>query len=173
MKGVMRFGKRGKLSPRYKGPSKIFKSVYKVVYELELPAELAALHPIFHISILKKCVGDPKSLVPLDSVVVKDSISYENVSVVVLDRQVRRLRNNEVVSLKVLWKSQSIKGASWEEESSLKSKYSHLFHSDYTPALENSYSLVFQSFMHEFCLRIMFPCLYLHFKCICMLSELN
>ena len=64
-----------------------------MVYELVLPAELAAVHSVFHISLLKKCVGDPASVVPLESVVVKDSISYEDVPVEILDRQVRRLRN--------------------------------------------------------------------------------
>ena len=81
MKGVIRFCKRGKLSPRYVGPYKILKRVGKVAYELELPAELAAVHSVLHISLLNKCVGDPASIVPLESVVVKDSFSYEDVPV--------------------------------------------------------------------------------------------
>ena len=116
MKGVMRFGKKGKLSPRYVGPYRILKRIGKVAYELELPADLAAVHPVFHISLLKKCVGDPASIVPLESVVVKDSLSYEDVPVEILDRQVRRLRNKEVASVKVLWRSQSVEGATWEAE---------------------------------------------------------
>ena len=75
MKGVMRFGKKGKLSPRYVGPYKILKRVSKVAYQLELPAKLAVVHPIFNISQLKKCVGEPASVVEI------------------IDRQVRRLRN--------------------------------------------------------------------------------
>ena len=63
-KGVMRFGKKGKLTPRYIGPYKIFKRIGKVAYKLELPAKLAAVHPVFHISLLKKCVGDPTSIAP-------------------------------------------------------------------------------------------------------------
>ena len=66
MKGVMKFGKKGKLSPRYVGPYKILKRIGKVVYDLELPAKLADLHPVFHISILKKCVGDLAYIVPLE-----------------------------------------------------------------------------------------------------------
>ncbi|TMW85842.1 hypothetical protein EJD97_022394 [Solanum chilense] len=105
MKGVMRFGKKGKLSPRYVGPYKFLKRVGKVEYELELPAKLATVHPVFHISLLNKCVGDPASIVPLESVAVKDIFSYEDVLVEILDNQVRRLRKKEVASVKVFLKS--------------------------------------------------------------------
>ncbi|WMV49548.1 hypothetical protein MTR67_042933 [Solanum verrucosum] len=87
MKGVMIFGKKGKLIPRYVGPYKILKKVGKVAYELELPTKLAEVHPVFHISLLKKCVGDPVSIVPLESVAVKDSLTYEEVPVEILVRQ--------------------------------------------------------------------------------------
>lgn len=69
MKGVMRFGKKGKPVPRYVGPYRILKRVGTVAYDLEFPAKLAAVHPVFYISLLNKCVGDPASLVPSDSVV--------------------------------------------------------------------------------------------------------
>ncbi|WMV58132.1 hypothetical protein MTR67_051517 [Solanum verrucosum] len=64
MKGVMRFGKKGKLSPRYVGPYQILRRIGKVAYELELPNELASVHLVFHVSMLKKCVGDPTSIIP-------------------------------------------------------------------------------------------------------------
>ena len=96
MKGVMRFAKKGKLTPRYVGPYKILERSIKVAYELDLLAELAIVHLIFHISLLKKNVGDPATIVPLKNVAVKDSISYEDVSVDTLDRQVRMFRNKEV-----------------------------------------------------------------------------
>ncbi|WMV38115.1 hypothetical protein MTR67_031500 [Solanum verrucosum] len=98
MKGVMIFGKKEKLSPRYVGPYKILKKLGKMAYELELLAELAAVHPVFHISLLK------------------------------------RLRSKEVASVKVLWRSQSIEGATWEVEAAMKSKYPHPFPSDSIPA---------------------------------------
>ncbi|WMV55641.1 hypothetical protein MTR67_049026 [Solanum verrucosum] len=134
MKGVMRFGKKGKLSPRIVGPYQILKRIGKVAYELELPADLAAVHPVFHISLLKKYVGHPSSIVPLESVAVKDSLSYKDVPVEILDRQVRRLRNKEVASIKVLWRSKSVEGATWEAETTMKFKYPHLFPSDSIPA---------------------------------------
>ena len=67
----------------------MLKRVGKVAYELELPAELAAVYSIFHISLLKKCVGYTVSIVPLESVAVKDSLSYEDVPIKILDCQVR------------------------------------------------------------------------------------
>ncbi|WMV09513.1 hypothetical protein MTR67_002898 [Solanum verrucosum] len=98
VKGVMRFGKKEKLSPRYVGPYEILKRVCKVAYELELPAKLAAVHPVFHISLLKKCVGDPASIVPLESVDVKDSLTYEEVLVGILDRQKQPSRPSTLTS---------------------------------------------------------------------------
>ena len=105
-----------------------------MAYELKLPVELAAMYHVFHISLLKKCVGDPTSILPLESVAVKGSLSYEDVPVEILDRQVRRLRNKEVASVKVLWMSQSVEGATWEAEADKQAKYPHLFPSDSTPA---------------------------------------
>ena len=130
----MTFGKKGKFSPRYVGPYKILKRVGKLAYELELPGESAAVHPVFHISILKKCVGDPASIVSLESVAVKDSLSYKDVPVEILDRQFRRLRNKEVASVKFLWRSQSVEGATWVEKAAMKAKYPQLFPFYYTLA---------------------------------------
>ena len=60
-----------------------------------MPAKLTTVNPVFHISLLKKCVGDPASIVSFECVAVKDSLSYEDVPVEILDRQVRRLRNKK------------------------------------------------------------------------------
>jgi len=64
MTGVMRFGMKGKLSPRYVDPYQILRQIDKVAYELKLPNDLASVHPFFHVSLLKKCVGDSTSIVP-------------------------------------------------------------------------------------------------------------
>ena len=77
MKGVMRFGKKGKLGPLYIGPYRISKRMGNVAYELELPHKLEAIYPIIHISMLKKCLGDPLLIVPIDNVGIKDNLSYE------------------------------------------------------------------------------------------------
>ncbi|WMV58600.1 hypothetical protein MTR67_051985 [Solanum verrucosum] len=102
MKSVMRFGKKGKLSPRFVGPSEILWRVGKVAYELDLPNELPLVHPVFHVSMLKKCIGDPSTIVPLEGLEIKENLAYEEVRVEILDRQVKRLRNKQVASVKVL-----------------------------------------------------------------------
>ena len=66
MKGLMRFDKKGKLGPRYVGPYEIFQRVNKFAYELRLPCDLALAHPVFHVSMLKKCIIDPESILPIE-----------------------------------------------------------------------------------------------------------
>ncbi|WMV58682.1 hypothetical protein MTR67_052067 [Solanum verrucosum] len=126
LKGDEIFGKKGKLSPRYVGPYRILKKIGKVAYELELPANLAVVYPVFHISLLNKCVSDPTFVLQLESEGVKDSLSYKDVPVQILDRQVRKFRNKEVASVKVWKRSQSVEGATVEAEATMKAKYPHL-----------------------------------------------
>ncbi|WMV09906.1 hypothetical protein MTR67_003291 [Solanum verrucosum] len=129
MKGVMRFGKKGKLSPRYIGPYRISNRIGKAAYKLELPQELAAVHPVFHISMLKKCMGDPSLIISTENIGIKDSLSYEEIPVQILDRQGRKLRTKEVASVKVLWRNQFVEEATWEAEEDKKKSYPHLFES--------------------------------------------
>ncbi|WMV45797.1 hypothetical protein MTR67_039182 [Solanum verrucosum] len=127
LKEVMRFGKKEKLSPQNVGPYEILKRVRNVAYELKLPIELAPVQPVFHISMLKKCIGDPVSILPLEGLGVNENLSYEEVPVEILDRQVKKLRNKEVASVKVLWRNHQVEGATWEAEADMKSRYRHLF----------------------------------------------
>ncbi|WMV09768.1 hypothetical protein MTR67_003153 [Solanum verrucosum] len=127
MKGVMRLGKKGKLSPRYIGPYRISKRIGNVAYELELPQELAAVHSVFHISMFKKCMGDPSLIIPTEDIAIKDILSYKEIPVQILDRQVCKLRTKEVASVKVLWRNQFVEEATWEAEEDMKKRYPHLF----------------------------------------------
>ena len=90
------------MSPCYAGPYEILQRVGKVAYELKLPSELASVHPLFHVSMLKKCIGDPESILPIEGLGVKDNLFYEEVPVKILDWQVMMLWNKELVSVKVL-----------------------------------------------------------------------
>ena len=96
IRGVKIFGKKGKLGPRYVGPFKIFNHFGKVAYELELPSDLASVHPVFHISLLQKCIGDPTVIVPLEGIDISNDLFFEEVPLQILDRQIHRLRTKEV-----------------------------------------------------------------------------
>ncbi|WMV54818.1 hypothetical protein MTR67_048203 [Solanum verrucosum] len=133
MKGVMRFGKKGKLSPWYIGPYRISKSIGNVAYELELPQELEAVHSVFHISMLKKCMEDPSLIIPTKYISIKDSLSYEKIHVQILDRQICKLRTKEVALVKVLWRNQFVEETTWEAEENMKKRYPHLFESGEVP----------------------------------------
>ena len=101
MKGVMRFGKRGKLSPRYLGPVEVLTRVGEVAYELALPPALSIVHPVFHVSTLKRYHGDGNYIIRWDSVLLDQNFSYEEEPVAILDREVRNLRSREIASIKV------------------------------------------------------------------------
>ena len=127
MKGMVTFGKKGMLSPYYVGPYEILQMIGKPAYELKLPSELALVHSVFHNSVHKKFIGDPEFILPIEGLGVKYNLSYEEVLVQILDRQVKKLRNKEVVSITVLWKNHLVEGATWEAEADMKSCYPHLF----------------------------------------------
>ena len=127
MRGVKRFGKKGKLSPRYVGPYKILSRVGKVAYEVELPSELSSVHPIFHVSMLRKHISDAVVVDSSVSADIQENLSFDEIPVEILDFSVRRLRNKEVPLVKVLWRNQSVEGATWEAEADMRSKYPHLF----------------------------------------------
>ena len=114
MKEVMRFGRKGKLSPRYVCPYEILQRVGEKAYEFTLSAELSSVHLLFHVSILKKFLGDPALILPVECLGVDEDFSYEEVRIKILDRQFKRLRNKEIATLKALWRNHLVEGATWE-----------------------------------------------------------
>ncbi|WMV51423.1 hypothetical protein MTR67_044808 [Solanum verrucosum] len=78
---------------------------------------------------LKKCIGDLSLILPTETVRINDSLSYEEIPIQILDRQVRRLRTKDVASVKVLWRNQFIEEATWEAEEDMKKRYPYLFES--------------------------------------------
>ncbi|WMV41828.1 hypothetical protein MTR67_035213 [Solanum verrucosum] len=114
MKGMMRFEKKWKHSLCYVDPYQILRHFGKVAYKLDLPSNLASMHPVFYVSLLKKCICDTIRLCHWRVLVlIKESIFFEEVPVEFLDRQVCELRNKEVSSAKVLWRNQLVEGATW------------------------------------------------------------
>ncbi|GKA86933.1 putative reverse transcriptase domain-containing protein [Tanacetum coccineum] len=126
-KGVVRFGKRGKLNPRYVGPFKVLKKVGAVAYKLELPQELSRVHNTFHVSNLKKCYSDDPLVVPLEGLQVDDKLHFVEEPVEVMDREVKQLRRSRVPIFKVRWNSRRGPEFTWEREDQFRKKYPHLF----------------------------------------------
>nr|GFA85803.1 putative reverse transcriptase domain-containing protein [Tanacetum cinerariifolium] len=91
-KGVIRFGKRRKLNPRYVGPFKVLEEIRKVAYKLELPEELSRVHNTFHVSNLKKCHADEPLAVSLDELHFDDKLYFVEEPVEIMDREVKRLK---------------------------------------------------------------------------------
>ena len=126
-KGVLRFGKRGKLSPRYIGPYRIVERIGEVAYRLELPSDLDRIHDVFHVSILRKYIPDPSHVLIEQPVEIQENLTYEEEPVQILDRREQVLCNKTIPLVKVLWRSNSVEEATWEREEHMKRHYSHLF----------------------------------------------
>ncbi|KAL5549931.1 hypothetical protein UlMin_000107 [Ulmus minor] len=123
MKGVMRFGKKGKLSPRYIGPFEILERIGKVAYRLALPPNLSSVHNVFHVSMLKKYVQDPSHVLEHEPIEVHEDLTYEEKPVQILDRKEKALRNKVIPLVKVLWRNHKIEEATWEREDEMREKY--------------------------------------------------
>ncbi|WVZ63622.1 hypothetical protein U9M48_024638 [Paspalum notatum var. saurae] len=111
MKGVHRFGVKGKLAPRYVGPFKITERCGSVAYRLELPPHLAAVHDVFHVSQLKKCLR------------IEPDLTYEEHPIKILDQKQRATRRRAINFYKVQWSNHSEEEATWEQEEFLQTRY--------------------------------------------------
>ncbi|KAJ0800591.1 putative nucleotidyltransferase, Ribonuclease H [Helianthus annuus] len=126
-KGVVRFGKRGKLNPRYVGPFEILEKIGKVAYRLNLPAELGAVHNVFHVSNLKKCLSDETLIVPFKELTIDERLQFVEEPVEITDRDVKVLKHKRIPLVRVRWNSQRGPEYTWEREDQIKEKYPQLF----------------------------------------------
>ncbi|GJR25991.1 hypothetical protein Tco_1102223 [Tanacetum coccineum] len=104
-KGVIHFGKRGKMNPRYIRPFKILAEVGTVAYLLELPKQLSRVHSTFHVSNLKKCLVDEPLAIPLDEIQIDDKLNFIEEPVEIMDREVKQLKQSRIPIVKVRWNS--------------------------------------------------------------------
>ena len=115
-KKVLRFGKKGKLSPRFIGPYEILERVGPVAYRLALPPELERIHNVFHVSMLRRYRSDPAHIIQAESVQIQPDLTYEEEPVQILAREVKELLNKKVPLVKILWRSHKAEEATWEPE---------------------------------------------------------
>ncbi|GJX63063.1 putative reverse transcriptase domain-containing protein [Tanacetum coccineum] len=126
-KVVVRFGKKGKLAPRFVGPFDIIEKVGLVAYQLDLLEELNGVHDTFHVSNLKKCLADPTLKVPWDEIRVDAKLNFVEEPMEILEREFKKLKRSRISIVKVQWNSKRGPEFTWEREDHMKLKYPHLF----------------------------------------------
>ncbi|GJR03329.1 putative reverse transcriptase domain-containing protein [Tanacetum coccineum] len=126
-KGVVCFGKQGKLNPRYVGPFKVLEKVRAVAYKLEIPQELSRVHNTFHVSNLKKCYANEPLAVLLDGLHIDDKLHFVKEPVEIMDHEVKRLKQSRIPTIKVQWNSRRGHEFTWERKDQFRKKYPHLF----------------------------------------------
>ncbi|XP_068344093.1 uncharacterized protein [Pyrus communis] len=126
-RGVVQFGKKGKLSPRYIGPYMITERVSEVAYRLELPSELAKVHNVFHVFMLRHYVADPSHVIPPQPSEINPDLTYDEEPVTILDWKEKVLKNKTVNLVKVLWMNHTVEELTWETEDRMRDLYPRLF----------------------------------------------
>ncbi|GJS62181.1 putative reverse transcriptase domain-containing protein [Tanacetum coccineum] len=129
-KCVVRFGKKGKLAPRFVRSFEIIEKVGPVAYRLDLPKELNGVHDKFHVSNLKNCLADPTLQVRLDEIRVDGKLNFVEEHVEILEIEFKKLKRSRIAIVKVQWNSKRGPEFTWECEDQMKLKYPHLFSDD-------------------------------------------
>ena len=136
---MRRFGKKGKLAPRFVGPFFITERVGKVAYRLDLPEQLAGIHSVFHISMLRKYVRDDLKVITPDvvGITVRADASYEVEPVRLVARCERKLRTKVTPMVKVLWDASDETNATWEIEEDVRREFPYLFEDEVISLLKS------------------------------------
>ncbi|GKB62143.1 retrotransposon protein, putative, ty3-gypsy subclass, partial [Tanacetum coccineum] len=125
-KGVVHFGKKGKLAPRFFGPFEITKRIGLVAYRLRLPEELNGVHDTLYVSNLKKCLADPTRQVPLDEIQVDAKLNFIEEPIEILEQELKKLKRGRIAIVKVRWNSKRGPEFTWDREDQMRLKYPHL-----------------------------------------------
>ncbi|KAL4272931.1 hypothetical protein GQ457_13G018790 [Hibiscus cannabinus] len=112
--------KKWKLSPRYIGPFEVIKRIGSIAYRLTFPLEFNKIHKVFHVSMLRRYRSDSCHVLEPVEVELNPDLSYEEVLVIILDREVKRLRNKNISLVKVLWRNHKMEEATWEPNETMK-----------------------------------------------------
>jgi hypothetical protein len=116
LRGMRKFKVKGKLSPRFIGPFRVFRRVGEMAYQLELPDNLSDVHNVFHVSQLKKCIRVPEEQLPMEELSVQGDLSYTEYPIKILDTLARDTRNKVIKMCKVQWSHHGEDEATWERE---------------------------------------------------------
>ena len=122
-KKILRFGRKGKLSPRFIGPYEILERVGPIAYRLALPPELAKLHDVFDVFMLRRYRSDPSHILPIQDIQVQEDFTVEEQPKAILDCEIRQLQNKQVPLVKVLWQHHGMEEATWEPETTMRVQY--------------------------------------------------
>jgi hypothetical protein len=123
MKGVNRFGIKGKLAPRYIGPFPILEKCGTMTYRLDLPPSLAGVHDIFHVSQLKKFLNAPMDVMFPEVTPLEADLSYPEHPIKILDQKDRVTRRKTIRFFEIQWSNHSEEEATWESEDFLRSRH--------------------------------------------------
>ena len=126
-RGVVRFGKRGKLSPRFIGPFEILERIGIVAYRLALPPSMLVVHEVFHVSMLPKYTPDPAHVVDWGQIEVYTDGTFEEGPVCIVDSRDQVLRRKTVKLVRVLWRHYGVEESTWEREDTMRATYPLLF----------------------------------------------
>jgi len=125
-KNMLRFGLKGKLTTCFIGPFKILQRVGLVAYKVDLPPQLAKVHDVFHISLLRKANVDPAQILPQVPVEVKEDLTLELRPIRILDQEMKE-RSKKIPIVRILWRNAQIEEETWEREAEMRKKYLKLF----------------------------------------------
>ena len=131
-RGVVRFGKRGKLSPMFIGPFEILERIGTVAYRLALPPSMSGVHEVFHVSMLQKYTPDPAHVVDWGQIEVDTDGTFEEGPVCILDSREQVLRRKTVRLVRVLWRHCGVEESTWEREDTMWATYPFLFRDEVT-----------------------------------------
>ena len=131
-RGVVRFDKRGKLSPRFIGPFEILERIRPVAYRLALPPSMSGVHEVFQVSMLRKYTLDPAHVVDWGQIEVDTDETFEEGPVCILDSRDQVLRRKTVRLVRVLWRHFGVEESTWEREDTMRATYPFLFRDDGT-----------------------------------------
>ena len=123
----MRFGKKGKLSPRFVGLFEVLERIGVVGYRLALRPSLSTVHNVFNVSMLRKCISNPSHVLNYEPLQLNEDLTYEEKPVRILNTKEKELRNQRIPLVKALWKNHSIEEATWERQEEMRSKFPKLF----------------------------------------------